>query len=133
MIGEVAEVSGPKPAERLLIVARDYQDERKQNTDQQNPEQAAGQGAHPYRAGTGRAFMASSRRGSSAMMRWRSPSASDIHCAISPSVRPQPRHSCERGSMVQTLVHGEAIGGIGSPVTIRRQDKAHRGEGNGNR
>ena len=74
MVGEVAEVAGRKPAERLLIVARDQENERERNPDQQNPEQAAAQSEHPYRAGTGRAFMASSRRGSSSMMRLRSPS-----------------------------------------------------------
>jgi hypothetical protein len=66
------------------------------------------------------------------MMRWRSLSPSDIHWEISPSVRPQPRHSPDRGSMVQTFVHGEAIGGIGSLVTVRRQDKGHGAEGNEN-
>ena len=74
MIGEGAEVAGRKPAERLLIVARDQEYERERNPDQQDPEQATGQSAHPYRAGTGRAFMASSRRGSSSKMRLRSPS-----------------------------------------------------------
>ena len=74
MIGEGAKVVGRKAAERLLIVARDQENERERNPDQQDPEQAAGQSAHPYRAGTGRAFMASSRRGSSSMMTLRSPS-----------------------------------------------------------
>src|SRR5947209_9257540 len=56
------------------------------------------------------------------MIRWRSLSPSDIQRAISSSVRPQPRQSCERGSMVQTLVQGEAIA-IVCLVAIRRKDK----------
>jgi hypothetical protein len=44
------------------------------------------------------------------MIRRRSLSFSVPHSAISASVRPQPRHSPDRGSMVQTLVQGEEIG-----------------------
>jgi hypothetical protein len=52
------------------------------------------------------------RAGSSAMIRRRSGSPSEAHWAISVSVRPQPRQSFDRGSMVQTLVQGELIGDI---------------------
>ena len=74
MIGERAEIVGRQAGDRLLVVARDHQNERERNADQQNPEQAAAHSDHPYRAGAGRAFMASSRCGSSAMMRVRSAS-----------------------------------------------------------
>jgi hypothetical protein len=52
------------------------------------------------------------------MIRLRSPSPSDIHRAISLSVRPQPWQSPERGSIVQTLVQGEVIA-IGALVASR--------------
>jgi hypothetical protein len=52
------------------------------------------------------------------MIRARSLSLSDIQRPISSIVRPHPRHSPERGSMVQTLLQGEAIA-IGSLVAIR--------------
>jgi hypothetical protein len=76
--------------------------------------------------------LASRRSGNSLMMRSRSLSANDPHWAISPSVRPQPRHSPDRGSIVQTLLQGDAIG-IGSLLRIRREHKARRPEGNENR
>ena len=44
------------------------------------------------------------------MIRCRSLSESEPHCAISLSVRPHPWQSPDRGSIVQTLVQGEAIG-----------------------
>ena len=57
------------------------------------------------------------------MIRSLSPSESEPHCAISPSVRPQPWQSPERGSIVHTLVQGEEIGMAGaiieSPGNIR--------------
>jgi hypothetical protein len=43
------------------------------------------------------------------MIRRRSVSESDPHCAISPSVRPQPRQSPDRESIVQTFVQGDEI------------------------
>jgi hypothetical protein len=52
-------------------------------------------------------------------MRCRSTSGIDPHWPISPSVRPQPRHSPLRGSMVQTLLQGDEIG-IGGLDEIRR-------------
>ena len=63
------------------------------------------------------------RSGSSLMMRRRSASGIDPHWPISPSVRPQPRHSPERGSMVQTLLQGEEIG-IGGLDEIRGEHRA---------
>ena len=50
------------------------------------------------------------------MMRRRSLSVREAHCAISVSVRPQPWHSPDRGSMVQTFVQGEAIGIVGTVI-----------------
>jgi hypothetical protein len=52
------------------------------------------------------------------MIRLRSLSLKDVQRAISSSVRAQPRHSPDRGSMVQTLVQGEAMA-IGGLVAIR--------------
>jgi hypothetical protein len=46
------------------------------------------------------------------MMRRRSSSDIDDHRPISFNVRPQPRQSFDRGSIVQTLVQGVLIGGI---------------------
>ena len=43
------------------------------------------------------------------MIRRRSVSESEPHCAISPSVRPQPRHSPVCESIVQTFVQGDEI------------------------
>jgi hypothetical protein len=54
------------------------------------------------------------------MIRKRSLSERDAHWPISVSVRPQPWHRPDRGSMVQTLVQGEEIG-IASLVEIRRE------------
>jgi hypothetical protein len=48
------------------------------------------------------------------MIRSRSLSESAPHCAISVSVRPHPRQSPDRGSIVQTLLQGEAIGIAGA-------------------
>jgi len=52
------------------------------------------------------------RAGSKLMMRRRSSSDIDDHRPISFNVRPQPRQSFDRGSIVQTLVQGVLIGGI---------------------
>jgi hypothetical protein len=73
----------------------------------QHPEHA---GAHHITWSSARATLR--RAGSSAMMRSRSGSGRDAHWPISVSVRPQPRQSVDRGSMVQTLVQGELIGDI---------------------
>ena len=43
------------------------------------------------------------------MIRRRSVSESDPHCTISVSVRPQPQHSPDRESIVQTFVQGDEI------------------------
>jgi hypothetical protein len=52
------------------------------------------------------------------MIRSRSLSLKDVQRATSSSVRPQPRHNPEGGSMMQTLVQGEAMA-IGGLVAIR--------------
>jgi len=109
MIGEGAEVVGRQPAKRLLIVARDHQNERKQNADQQNPKQAAGQGDHPHWAGTGRAFMASSRCGSSAMSGCARPSLYAVQRPISSRLRPQPRQSPDGASTMQICSQGVSM------------------------
>jgi hypothetical protein len=59
------------------------------------------------------------RAGSAAMIRRRAGSGSEAHSAISVSVRPQPRQSFDRGSMVQTLVQGELIVDIMAWMEIR--------------
>jgi hypothetical protein len=46
------------------------------------------------------------------MIRRRSVSGIEAHRAISLRLRPQPMHSFDRGSIVQTLVQGELIGDI---------------------
>lgn len=60
------------------------------------------------------------------MMRRRSVSFIVVQVAISSSVRPQPRQSPVRGSMVQTLVQGELIGIVRDVLRFGRH---HRGGG----
>ena len=74
VVGQRAPVIGRKAGDRVLAVARDDDDERERNPDQQHPEQTAAHGDHPGWLEAARALMASSRCGSSFMTRARSPS-----------------------------------------------------------
>src|SRR5579862_9992252 len=57
---------------------------------------------------------AASRSGNSAITRLRSSTLIMVHCAISLTVRPQPRHRPERASSVQILTQGlSIIGALG--------------------
>ena len=109
--GKGGEILVGEACDRTLVVAQHQHQERKRKADQEYPEQPAAGHRHP-RAGTAAASGTASlarRSGSSAMTRLRSASLKALHRAISSSVRPQPRHSREAGSTMQTLMQGVSI------------------------
>jgi hypothetical protein len=91
-------------------MSRDENQKTQPKADYQAPEQAAmthGRVPHPRPAFTTRPVSGRTiRRGSSVMIRRRSLALNVGQSAISLSVRPQPMHSPEAGSIVHTLVQG---------------------------
>ena len=119
LVDERCEVAGLQSADGALIVAQDQRQQADGDDQQQNPESAASHRALSGALVSSAPIPCAARRcGSSVMIRSRSLSLKDVQRATSSSVRPQPRHNPERGSMMQTLVQGEAMA-IGGLVAIR--------------
>src|SRR5215211_5878934 len=104
-----SEVVGLQTGDRAGVVADDEDEKREPEAEKQEPEETTAAHGIPLAWSAAASFAAArraTRRGSSAMRRARSSAVSALHCAISSSVRPQPTHSREAGSMVQTWVQG---------------------------
>jgi hypothetical protein len=76
LVGQRSPVMDRQPGNRVVAVACDHHRQRQRNPDHQRPEQSSAHGDHPWRAASAaaapRTFIASIRRGSSAMILARS-------------------------------------------------------------